>query len=235
MAIDLAPFGFTPTESLAYGALLALGPSSGYAVARELTIARANAYQALNGLTAKGAAARSAESPRVYRAVRPDALLARVVEREARKLDALEAQVAEGAGLEGETLVPLNGLRSFSEVATRWIVRLDAPVVCLAPGAVLIALVPAWRKRSADGRRTTLWSIGERPDLPVPITGTVPASDAGRSFGVPVALLQGGDAVMLATVEGPSVRGYWSSDRILVAVVESALGHLPPNPSGGAG
>ncbi len=54
--IDLTPFGFTPTENLAYGALLDLGPSSGYAVAKELSIARANAYQALNGLVAKGAA-----------------------------------------------------------------------------------------------------------------------------------------------------------------------------------
>ena len=40
-------FGFTPTETKSYQALLKLGPSTGYGVARELGIARANVYQAL--------------------------------------------------------------------------------------------------------------------------------------------------------------------------------------------
>ncbi len=66
--IDLTPFGFTPTENLAYGALLELGPSSGYALAKDLSIARANAYQALNGLVAKGAAIQTDDQPQRYRA-----------------------------------------------------------------------------------------------------------------------------------------------------------------------
>ena len=73
MPIDLTPFGFTPTENRAYGALLELGPSSGYALAKALSIARANAYQALNGLVAKGGAIRTHEAPQRYRAERPDA------------------------------------------------------------------------------------------------------------------------------------------------------------------
>src|SRR6267154_2727391 len=50
MALDLRPFGFTPTESLVYATLLRLGPSTGYAVARGARLARANAYGALEGL-----------------------------------------------------------------------------------------------------------------------------------------------------------------------------------------
>src|SRR5881275_2775955 len=53
---DLTPFGFTPTESLAYLTLLRLGPSTGYAVARAARLARANAYGALEGLALRGAA-----------------------------------------------------------------------------------------------------------------------------------------------------------------------------------
>src|ERR687891_554380 len=56
MAVDLTPFGFTPTESLVYTALLRLGPSTGYAVARRARVARANAYAALEGLVEEGLA-----------------------------------------------------------------------------------------------------------------------------------------------------------------------------------
>src|SRR2546430_4433111 len=48
--LDLTPFGFTATESLAYAALLRLGPSTGYAVAHATRVARANTYGALEGL-----------------------------------------------------------------------------------------------------------------------------------------------------------------------------------------
>ncbi|MBP9201562.1 MAG: helix-turn-helix domain-containing protein, partial [Gemmatimonadales bacterium] len=54
--LDLTPFGFTPTESKVYEVLLTGGPGTGYAVARSAGLARANAYSALEGLVAKGAA-----------------------------------------------------------------------------------------------------------------------------------------------------------------------------------
>ena len=55
-AIDLTPFGFTPTESLIYEVLLRGGPGTGYTIARAAGLARANVYAALEGLVAKGAA-----------------------------------------------------------------------------------------------------------------------------------------------------------------------------------
>ncbi len=55
---DLTRFGFTPTEGLVYQVLLTGGPGTGYAIARAAGLARANAYSALEGLVAKGAATR---------------------------------------------------------------------------------------------------------------------------------------------------------------------------------
>lgn len=72
----LQRFGFTPTESKSYQALLRLGPSTGYAVARELGIARANVYQAVESLVRRGAARKAATIPSQYSAVAPAALIA---------------------------------------------------------------------------------------------------------------------------------------------------------------
>ena len=49
-AVTLERFGFTPTETKVYESLLRLGPSTGYAVAKDVRLARANVYQALDGL-----------------------------------------------------------------------------------------------------------------------------------------------------------------------------------------
>src|SRR4029077_6182307 len=56
-SVDVTPFGFPPTESQVYGALLRLGPSTGYAVAHATRTARANTYGALEGLAGRAAPA----------------------------------------------------------------------------------------------------------------------------------------------------------------------------------
>src|SRR5438034_846225 len=66
--LDLTPFGFTATESLAYAALLRLGPSTGYAVAHATRVARANTYGALEGLVTRTAARRRPTLPAWRRA-----------------------------------------------------------------------------------------------------------------------------------------------------------------------
>lgn len=80
----LEQFGFTPTESSVYKALLTIGPSTGYAVAREIGIARANVYQALESLTRRGAAQKAATDPIIYSASGP-AAIAGALEREFRR------------------------------------------------------------------------------------------------------------------------------------------------------
>src|SRR6478736_8377880 len=77
-AIDLTPFGFTPTESKMYTTLVSFGPGTGYALAQAAGLARANAYSALEGLVAKGAARVDGGRPKRYRPETPAALLARI-------------------------------------------------------------------------------------------------------------------------------------------------------------
>src|ERR671925_1241432 len=76
--LDLTHFGFTPTESLVYEVLLTKGPGTGYAIARTAGLARANAYSALEGLVAKGAARLEPGRPRRYRPEVPSGLIARI-------------------------------------------------------------------------------------------------------------------------------------------------------------
>src|SRR3954452_14097101 len=76
--LNLTPFGFTPTESAVYEVLLTSGPGTGYAIARAAGLARANAYSALEGLVAKGAARVEGGRPRRYRPESPAGLIARI-------------------------------------------------------------------------------------------------------------------------------------------------------------
>ena len=219
--LDLTPFGFTPTETLAYQALLDLGPASGYAVAKHLGIARANAYQALHGLVGKGGAALVEEQPRRFRGVQPPALLARIADAEARKLDRLEAQMRAEPGSGADALVPLAGVRSVQDVATRTVVRAQGLVHCLSPLEFLRALVPALRKRDVDGNPAAVWCVGSADSLDVAVRGEVPAS-ALEPFGGAAVLIAAPDAGLAAAL-GAEARGYWTSDRILVALIEQTI------------
>lgn len=98
--MSLESFGFTPTETRVYGSLLRLGPSTGYAVAKAVGLARANVYQALEGLARRGAARRSATIPVKYAATHPSRLVVELERRFARQVRELEkalSVLAEGA------------------------------------------------------------------------------------------------------------------------------------------
>src|SRR5258708_1014677 len=88
-SVDLTPFGFTPTESLAYATLLRLGPTTGSAVAHGARLARANAYAALAGLVARGAAFRAAGRPVRFRPADPTTLVAQLAAQQGEALDRL--------------------------------------------------------------------------------------------------------------------------------------------------
>ena len=225
--IDLSPFGFTKTESTAYSALLARGPSGGYAVAKALSIARANAYQALNGLVAKGAAIRLDGQPQRFKAIRPQALLARLVERVGGQLDRLESQIAEDGAGDGNAVLPITGSRAFLDVATRTAARAVSPVTCVAPQQELQDLAPAWRKRAADGHQTDLWVIGSLPEtFPLQLAGSVSDERATSCFGGSVALLSCAEGAVVVTLDGDAARGYWTSDPVLLGTLCGAVAHL---------
>lgn len=225
---DLTPFGFTPTETSVYFALLGRGPSSGYAVARELSIARANAYQALRGLVAKGAAHLLSESPQKFRAIRPEALYAQIVDTQARRLDKLEADLAKAPEPGAEPVVRVTGKRAVLELMARTLARENGPIRLLAPLPVLSALVPVLRKRAADAAETTVWVVGAGGQLPVPIVDAIPVARVREFFPIDVALLITDTGAMVARQDDDTaeLQALWSGDLGFVGVVRAGLDAL---------
>lgn len=221
--IDLTPFGFTPTESLAYRALTDLGPLTGYALAQALTIARANAYHALRGLVAKGAVTPTDARPERYRPLGPDALFALIAEREARKLDRLETALAAAPSAGGPVIVPISGERALLDLAMRTAAREEGAVLCLAPGAMLTALAPAWHKRSRAKAETVLWVLGgdPAPPLPIPPTGQLEVDWIARFFPERPFVLTTPSAAIIASPAGGGATGYWTSTPVLVRAIST--------------
>lgn len=87
--MDLVRFGFTPTEAKVYLALLSISPATGYAVAQVARLARANTYDALEGLTGRGAVTRLPGRPVRYAALDSDALVLRLRREYSSDLDSL--------------------------------------------------------------------------------------------------------------------------------------------------
>jgi DNA-binding MarR family transcriptional regulator len=232
LPLDLTPFGFTPTETAAYRALTTLGPLSGYALAKALSIARANAYQALHGLVAKGAATRIGGRPERFRPVQPAALFTAITQRAARQLDALEAELShqsEGAA----ATVALAGRRALAETALRLAARSHGPVTCVAPRGELLSLAPAWHKRVAADWPTDLWCLGDAPaglGLPVPVQ-QVPPAVADAYFGTAVFALASPDAAVLARLVPGSETGFWTSDQLLSGAVRATIDRLIQRPA----
>ena len=127
-SLDLTPFGFTPTESKVYQVLLTGGPGTVYAVARSAGLARANAYSALEGLVAKGAARGEDGQPKVYRAEPPTGVLARITAAQGDALDRL-ATALEGFGAPASpSIVELSSVRGMLQLLTHEIGRAKASV-----------------------------------------------------------------------------------------------------------
>jgi sugar-specific transcriptional regulator TrmB len=224
--IDLTPFGFTPTENLAYGALLEYGPSGGYALAKKLNIARANAYQALNGLVKKSAAVATEDKPQKYRPVRPEALLAHLSNTQAERLDLLEKQIKAVPSAGGESLVPIDNRRALVTVAIQTAARETGAIVCIGPADVLQAIAPAWRRREADGHQTDLWVVGEAADLPIESSGTITEERLAGLFPGQPFILAGSQAFVVAQINGDQASGYWVTDPIIGPLITATVAHL---------
>ena len=223
-APDLTSFGFTPTETAVFLALLAAGPSSGYAIAKRLSLARANAYDALNGLVAKDAAESSGESPTVYRARQPQALLARISRDTAARLETLERELSALGGDAAPGTLPFSGESEFGEILVRLAVRDVEVVSFLAEAAMLRSTLPVWRARAANGRPSAIWVIGEPPSsFPVPIAGVCDGSVIAEQLGdrLTIALTRAG--AILGRPGARGLEGCWTSEPVLVAAARGAL------------
>lgn len=227
-SLDLTDFGFTPTESQAYLALLNAGPSSGYAIAKQISVARANAYQALNGLVAKAAAVEVDRKPRIFRAVAPAALLAHITREQAARLDRLERAVAE-VGQSGEpAILPFRGNAELEALALRTAVRAQV-VRAFGPPAMLRSLAPIWRARAANDRPTTLYVVGDPASpLPFPIQASIADRLVAELFGTAVGALLTEDAGIIVQLESDEPAGLWFSHPLLTGTLRTALSAMVP-------
>src|ERR687890_519097 len=158
MALDLTSFGFTPTESLVYEVLLRHGPGTGYAIARAAGLARANAYSALEGLVAKGAARVEGGRPRQYRPEAPAGLIARIAHNPSTALYRLRSGLETISVASQPTVVELQSGRAVLQLITHDVARASRSVALLAPPDAFPLLGPALRRPSSAGVPLTLCS-----------------------------------------------------------------------------
>jgi sugar-specific transcriptional regulator TrmB len=221
---DLTRFGFTPTEGLVYQVLVTGGPGTGYAIARSAGLARANAYSALEGLVAKGAARVDGGRPKRYRPESPAALIARISNDHGEALERLGRELEAVSVPETETLVELISSRALLQLITHDVARASRSVGLLAPVDAYPLLAPALRRPYAAGVPLQLSASG-----PVEL-GFAPveqvAVDANVWPGMPIILVVDDRSAILAARTGAEVRGHWSTAPTFVAGARLALEHF---------
>jgi sugar-specific transcriptional regulator TrmB len=215
MAADLTPFGFTPTESLVYQALLKLGPATGYAVAREARLARANAYGALEGLVGRGAATRATGRPAVYRSIEPTALLAQLAAAQGAALDRL-AQALRRAAAQGDPVTrEVEGARAVSNVVMQLVARAETSVAGVIAAELWRPSLPAWRR--AAGRAALSVRIAGEAEDPDGLSAGVVDSET------PTTIVVDESNTITATGAGEAMRALWSSHPLIVALARAAI------------
>ena len=224
--VDLTPFGFTSTESRVYNALLDIGPSSGYAVARAIGLARANTYHALSSLTAKGAIAVLTERPLRVRAVRPDGIVALIASRNSEQLEALEEQVRRrGQAAGAEATVRISTDRALLDIATRMIVREEGALLVLAPGRFYGATAPAWRKRQSDRNPSRCWSYGDTAMVPGSVISPLTADEVTGRFGTEAVLIAANSSAIWASWKN-GVTGWWTQQPLAIGLVRTSIANV---------
>src|SRR5947208_1190681 len=216
-SVDLTPFGFTATESQAYGALLRLGPSTGYAVAHAARIARANTYGALEGLAGRAAAIRLPGRPVRYRAVDPRALIAQLAAEQGQALDRLSQALRDASEpVEPESRTAA-GARAAANLILQLVARAERRVEGVLAAELLRPSLPAWR-RARERATVDLRVAGDVPDE----AGTLVAGSASSDT-PPILLIDDGQAVV-ASGAGDDGAAIGNSRPASVAVVALALG-----------
>lgn len=219
MAIDLTPFGFTPTESLVYTTLLRLGPSTGYAVARGARLARANAYGALDGLVTRGAASRTPASvrPARYRPIDPHALLAQLATLQGEALDRLGREL-KGLAQHGDPVTrEVAGARAVANLIMQLVARAERRVEGIVAVELWRPTLPAWRR------------AGERAQMNVKIRGEAPAdapawlTPAPENAPAATILVTDEAQLIITSGEGDAIAGLWTSHPLIVMLARRAL------------
>ena len=225
--VDLTPFGFTPTESRVYEALLTAGPGTGYAVARSAGLARANAYSALEGLVAKGAARTEDGPPKVFRPEPPMALLARLSNDQGQALERLGRTLESLGAPDTPTVVEIQSPRGALQLLSQDIGRASESVSLLAPAEAFPLLSPALRRAVTAGLEVALCS-----QVPINLSfARVEAIPSSHHWpGLPLISIVDGRSAVVASREGGEVRGHWSTSPAFIAAARITFDHLRAQP-----
>ncbi len=216
--MDLSSFGFTFTEAKVYLALLPISPATGYAVAQAARLARANTYDALEGLAARGAVTRLPGRPSRFAAMAPEALVGRLRREFSSGLDALEQALGR---VERSQSGP--GLPAVESIADRASLLEQAVDCARGARSELLAVVGPWATETFPALESPGGGVAARTlslGRPAPAGASVRDVPAGEIEtywgGLPVALvadrrravcgvvLEGGRAAGIAT-EHPGV------------------------------
>jgi sugar-specific transcriptional regulator TrmB len=225
--IDLTRFGFTPTESLVYEVLLRRGPGTGYALARAAGLARANAYSALEGLVAKGAARVEGGRPKQYRPEAPASLIARISNDHGLAVERLSSELESLSVPETPTVVEIESSRAMLQLITHDVARATRSVSLLAPPDAYPLLAPALRRPVAAEIPVSLHSTGP-VDLGFAPVGVVP--DEHGWPGMPIIAVVDDRSALLGSRKGTEVRGHWSTAPSFVAAARLALERFQSQP-----
>jgi sugar-specific transcriptional regulator TrmB len=193
--MPLEQFGFTRTQGTVYKALLRLGAATGYAVARETGLARANVYQALDALVARGLARSSGGRPTTYRAIEAAAAVAVLAQRSEQELKALAGEL----GVPHRTRARVRGAEAPEVEAIEGQVALFAAAVECADAATheVLAVVGPWAPAVVEALarargRGVAWkvvSLGAPAPEGAALRMVAPAELTAYWGGMPVALV----------------------------------------------
>ena len=218
--INLTHFGFTPTESLVYEVLLTNGPGTGYALAKAAGLARANAYSALEGLVAKGAARVDGGRPKRYRPEPPTGLIARITNDHGLALDRLSTDLESLTVPGTPTVVEIDSARAVLQLITHDVARAAESVALLAPPDAFPLLAPALRRPLAAELQVSLYSTAP---VELGFSSVTPVSPRSDWPGMPIIAVVDGRSAVIASREGAQVRGHWSTAPTFVAAARLAL------------
>lgn len=222
-SLDLTSFGFTPTESLVYEVLLTGGPGTGYAIARTAGLARANAYSALEGLVAKGAARVEGTRPKRYRPEAPAGLIARISNNHGLAVERLTTELEKLSVPNTPTVVEIESGRALLQLITHDVTRASRFVMLLAPPDAFPLLAPALRRPVAAQLPVSLWSTGA---VELDFARVEPVTREHSWPGMPIiAVVDDRSAVVGARI-GNVVQGHWSTAPTFIAVARLALERL---------
>jgi sugar-specific transcriptional regulator TrmB len=225
--LNLTHFGFTPTESLVYEVLLTGGPGTGYAIARSAGLARANAYSALEGLVAKGAARVDGGRPKRYRPETPAALIARISTDHGLALEQLSTDLEAVNVPATPTLVEIQSGRAVLQLITHDVARAAVSVALLAPADAFPLLAPALRRPYSAGLPLILCATSP-VDLGFAVVEVV---RGGRSWpGMPIICVVDDRSAVLASRQGNDVHGHWSTASAFVAGARLAIEQFRATP-----